>query len=322
MPIIPLDKMMLVLDVFRPQNPQTGMSKNQVYRTSSSRTGIQNKGPFFKAIRFLVDALILDSKKVNKQKEVISLTQLGQEIMNFLNDIHRCRRAEQELRKTISNYEDAGEVHVDENDWKVIRGNKLLSRGWTKEEIESYDQIKESLRLVLNLHRRHLYNCILHRYSLILITFEINEIAENILTKIITDQLMKQLLPDEEEPELQDHWFAPDYSTLELPVLQDMGELYGKLNRLRESIWGDYLTNRFTSEAVINLISSMLILLKPSITDVEFSFGTKRLFATTSSANSSEILQDRSLHQIRKSNELTEIFNRYVLEQERLKEKT
>ena len=73
----------------------------------------------------------------------------------------------------------------------------------------------------------------------------------------------------EDEGGLEDGWFPSDYSLLSISVLGEISKLYHNHDRVRVNI-DHYLTNRLTTGAVTKLISSMLILLKPTSHDLDF----------------------------------------------------
>lgn len=322
---IPVNKIMFVLDVFCVQNSNTGMSKNEIHKASSLKTGIQNKGPLLKAIKLLQEGLILNSKKVNKQKEMITLTPLGLEIIDFINDLLRCNKSRQELKKTVSEYEK--NYHVDsetndhENNWKVLLKNRLLSKGWTNREIDSYHKVRDSLYTVLHLYNSQIYNCIIHRYSLIVEGFDVNRIAHDILNKIIIDQVMRELSIDtEDEGGLEDGCSPSEYGLLSTSVLGEISKLYHNHDRFRVHV-DHYLTNRFTTAAVTKLISSMLILLKPTGNVLDFVL-TRELSGDRLPPDALEGLKDRLQKTRDERNELKEITRIYKLEQEHNKERT
>jgi hypothetical protein len=322
---IPVNKMMFVLDVFRAQSPNTGMSKNEIHKASSLRTGIQNKEPILKAINLLQEGLILDSKKVNKQKEMITLTPLGLQIIDFINDLLRCNKSRQELKKTISefekNYHVDNETNNHENNMEVILKNRLLSKGWTNGEIDSYHKVRDSLYTVLHIYNSQIYNCIIHRYSLIVDEFDVNQIAQGILNKIIIDQMMQEIIIDNDDAaELQDSWSPSDYGLLSTSVLGEISKLYHNHDRFRVHV-DHYLTNRFTTAAVTKLISSMLILLKPTGNVLDFVL-TRELSGDRLPPDVLEGLKDRLQKTRNERNELKEITRIYKLEQEHNKEKT
>ena len=192
MATIPVDRMILILEIFRSQKSlesQIGMTKNQI----CVHTGIKNKTPTLEAINMLVKDKILDSQKVNKQKENITVTPLGQEIIDLITDINMANETHTALALKISEYETLVEKshsadQEGKNYDKVLR-RKLLQKGWNDEDMESFDEAMGGICRIEKIYRKNICNCLLHRYSVILPNFKGKENAGEILTRIILKQV-------------------------------------------------------------------------------------------------------------------------------------
>lgn len=252
MATIPVDKMMSILNIFRTQSGKTGMSKNQVYRA----TGIKNKGPILTALNLLVKDKVLDSKKANKQKEILNLTPLGQEIVDLVNDIIATNGAHDALDKKLLEYEllmrkacyayDRGEKY-----YKTLR-SMLLRKGWNDKEAQMFDEIIESTWRVEKIYRKNICNSLMQRYSLIMSNFEITDNVREILTKIILTEITHVL-------SLRTHFYdrSPIPVRKESKQFDDFGLLvHQEIRTLYEQ--DDMILKRFTSNEVRNLVTSIL----------------------------------------------------------------
>jgi hypothetical protein len=268
---IPVDRMISILEIIHAHNSQTshtGMNKNQICRA----TGIKNKGPTLAAIELLTKDKILDSKKVNKQKELLTLTPLGHGIIDLITDINVANEAYTALEIKISEYEsliesaniaaeeDAQEDEDEEYD-KILR-RKLLQKGWKDEELESFHNVIESTCRIENSYRKNICNSLLHRYSLISSKFEVKENTREILTKIILKQITHLLSLD---PHPSNSVFPPS----ELPVyrFEDLGSPIA--DEIESEFHLDYfsksrliLLNRFVSNEALKLMTSLLSIIK------------------------------------------------------------
>ena len=254
---IPVDKLMSILDIFRIQPTETGMSKNQVYRA----TGIKNKGPILAALNLLVKDKILASKKANKQKEILTLTPLGQEIIDLITDINAANEAYEELDSKISEYESLNEKAFfafnkigGERYHEVLR-SKLRRKGWDDKEIEIFDEIMESICSIEKIYRKNICNSLIQRYSLITSNFKIYDNVREILTKIIITQITHVL-------SLRTHYYdrGPVLAPYELNRFDDLGlVIHQEICTLYNQ---NHMVLRFTSNETKNLMTSILAIVR------------------------------------------------------------
>ena len=223
MPDTPVDRMISILELFHTQNSQnshTGMNKNQIIRA----TGIKNKGPILAAINLLIKDKILASKKANKQKEILTLTPLGQEIIDLITDINAANEAYDALDSKISEYEALNAKaffafnKIGGDRYHEVLRSKLRRKGWDVKEIEIFDEIMESTCSIEKIYRKNICNSLIHRYSLITSNFNINNNIREILTKIIITQITHVL-------SLRTHYYnrGPVPDPYELDRFDDLG---------------------------------------------------------------------------------------------------
>ena len=257
---IPVHKMIMVLEVFRTRNHQTGMSKNQICQN----TGIRNKGPILRAINLLQKDSVLKFRKVNKQKIIVDLTPLGQEIVNLRNDIDKTNQAYARFRNLLSEYgiKSAKSFHE-------IPRSKLLNKGWLPKEREDFFDVIDTVYQVENIYERNIYNSMIFRYRRILEGFNVQEMTQDILLGIILAQIGKHLSLgqtatrpfqlDNEEKGISSH---KPFESLLVGVLESLTEIYAE--RFESS------TNRFVSKHIRDLLLSLLFICKPDKRDLDY----------------------------------------------------
>ncbi|HJT84861.1 MAG TPA: hypothetical protein VJ697_10295 [Nitrososphaeraceae archaeon] len=139
-----------------------------------------------KAIKLLEQEKILQSKKINKQKTIKILTELGKEILCLFENIENINKTFSTLQNTVNDYNDLT------NDSEKIFRSKLLSRGWIKKDVESFYDIVNLLDIFIQLYISHICNLLLYRFISITHNYKVNNTAKIILMKIIMDEIVKQ----------------------------------------------------------------------------------------------------------------------------------
>jgi hypothetical protein len=245
------------------------MGKNEILRT----TGSKDKPVIFNTINFLKEAKIIESKKFKKGKKgSISLSPLGKEIVDLITDIHLSSDAHIAVETKISEYLPLVEEeflpmqNADEYDWnypsKKLRKN-LLQKGWKHEELDSFDEVIQSLYEVGDIYRKSIFNSLLHRYSTILSKFQVNKNAKAVLSQIILDKVSNLLnsgpVRNEIKPSFSDAYHF-GFRDLQIPILKDIEQRYKNPHRI--------ISNRFTSDEITRLTSSLLCVLKPSVDEL------------------------------------------------------
>lgn len=179
-----------ILTLFSEQNTQTGLGVNEICR----RTGfVQNKQPITNSIKYLEKARLLETKRTkdHAQMRVKVPTILGNDILQLIKDMQElsdvCIKLRNKLHDTLSNTL-AGEK-------KVVR-SKLRDKGWTQEEINSYDHILKWGRSISSWAAPHeVIDILLIKYVLLLSKFILdynNQRALTILNEIVMRIILEQ----------------------------------------------------------------------------------------------------------------------------------
>jgi hypothetical protein len=257
-----------IFEAFRAQNKATGCGKNEILRASGSK----DKPLIFKTIEFLKTCKILEFEKLRQGKKgMVKLTPLGKEILDLTTDIYLSNVAFKAVETNISKYlplieEDHTLKRADEYDGKYpskTLQQKLLQIGWKQEELDSFDQVIQSLHKIGDIYRKNVCNSLLHRYSTILSNFQMNKNAGAVLIKIILNEINRLLIS---RPIRYDNAKQSDFSAayhfpfdkLQIPILKDIEQTYKNKNSIQ------IISNRFTSEVISSLMSSLICIMKPS----------------------------------------------------------
>jgi hypothetical protein len=264
-------KGLLILGVFCAQNNIGGMGKNEILRA----TGSKDKPVIFKTINFLKKARILEFKRVKQGKKTfVTPTPLGKEIVDLIIDIKKSKdtylavedkileyiRLTEKLTEDIRLAEDA-----DHNGDKFIE--KLLQKGWKEEDILSNMYVTPSLFRIRDFYRKNIYNALIHRYHTIS-NFGVNENAKEVLIKIIINAITN-FLANERTLNMTQPRFSDNHhrlGNLSKPIMEEIEKIYMPVNPRNIEI----ISNRFTSEAIAGLMSSLVCTLKPAKEDFAF----------------------------------------------------
>jgi hypothetical protein len=265
------------------------------------------------AIRLLQSGKLVKADEKNwkfGQKKTIIPTELGSEIRTLMEDLDRYNNAYSRFVQTqehfdhlitypsVIRFKDFIEVDDHSGSHKVktrtnadnlviksINANrsKLKSKGWTNEEINLHDGVSHGLFLVKTFCVKSIFSAIAHRYAFTFHRFDLgkNEIATNILTEVIVNELKGQLSnllsegsrkgsERENEYDTIDRMYYVMYNQIADPILRDLedvldieryrGSLAEKMKDTKK-ICHSLLFNRFVSAEVKNVISCLLMVL-------------------------------------------------------------
>lgn len=254
-------KGLLILEVFCAQNNIGSMGKNEILRA----TGSKDKPVIFETINFLKKARILEFKKVKQgKKTIVTLTPLGNEIVHLIIDIKKSKNTYLAVEDKISEYirliEDTNHIHE-----RLFE--KLSQKGWKEEEMVSCTDVIPSLFRIRDFYRKNIYNSLIYRYHTFS-NFGVNENAKEVLIKIIIDAITN-FLANERTLNMTQPWFSDNHHRLEnlsKPIMEEIEKIYKPVN-LRDA---KVISNRFTSEAIAGLMSSLVCILKPAKEDFAF----------------------------------------------------
>ena len=253
-------KGLLILEVFCAQNNIGGMGKNEILRA----TGSKDKPVIFKTINFLKKARILEFKKVKQgKKTIVTLTPLGKEIVHLIIDIKKSKDTYLAVEDKISEY-----IPLTEDVNHTSRlFEKLSQKGWKKEDFVSFIDVIPSLFRIRDFYRKNIYNSLIYRYHTIS-NFGVNENAKEVLIKIIINAITN-FLANERTLNITQPWFSDNHHRLEnlsKPIMEEIKKIYKPVNPRNIEI----ISNRFTSEAIAGLMSSLVCILKPAKEDFAF----------------------------------------------------
>ena len=236
------------------------MGKNEILRA----TGSKDKPVIFKTINFLKKARILEFKKVKQgKKTIVTLTPLGKEIVHLIIDIKKSKDTYLAVEDKISEY-----IPLTEDVNHTSRlFEKLSQKGWKKEDFVSFIDVIPSLFRIRDFYRKNIYNSLIYRYHTIS-NFGVNENTKEVLIKIIINAITN-FLANERTLNMTQPWFSDNHHRLEnlsKPIMEEIEKIYMPVNPRNIEI----ISNRFTSEAIAGLMSSLVCILKPAKEDFAF----------------------------------------------------
>jgi hypothetical protein len=256
-------KGLLVLEVFCAQNNISGMGKNEILRATSSK----DKPVIFKTINFLKKARILEFKKVKQgKKTIVTLTPLGKEIVHLIIDIEKSKGKYNVVMDKTLEYS-----LLKENENHTYM-EKLLQKGWKQEELSSFIDVILSLLRIIDIYRKNIYNSLIYRYYYTLASIEVNEDAKAVLIKIIisaiTYFISTEPTPNMIQPRFSDHHIR--FENLSKSILEEIEKVYKPDKMISNPYQNKIISNRFTSEEIAGLMSSLVCILKPTREDLAF----------------------------------------------------
>jgi hypothetical protein len=272
-------KSLIILEVFCAQNNIGGVGKNEILRD----TGSKDKPVIFKTINFLKKANILEFKRVKQGKKApVTLTRLGKEIVDLIIDIKKSKDTYLAVKDKILEYirftEDSHKIlesmrlfkvdsnHNGERDVEIWL-EELSKKGWKEEMISDYTDLIQSLFRIRDFYRKNIYNSLIYRYHTIS-NFGVNENAKEVLIKIIINAITN-FLTNELTLNMTHSRFSDNHHQLEnlsKPIMEEIEKIYMPVNPRNIEI----ISNRFTSEAIADLMSSLVCILKPAKEDFAF----------------------------------------------------
>ncbi len=185
METLPVSKCIDILNVYCTHKNEN-LWVNRIVKEVNEATGSKDGPAIKRAIKLLKDGKILEIKKVNKQKELKILTPLGTEITDLFDNVDYIHKKFSSLQNEVKKYEKL--MKADERG----RRSLLLNSGWTKNDLNSFEQYNNTLDSVTELYIKNICNLLIYRFFKIISDFKVNEISKMILSRILSDELMKQ----------------------------------------------------------------------------------------------------------------------------------
>jgi hypothetical protein len=203
-------------------------------------------------------------EKIHKQKEFIELTEMGHELAKIIESIDKFNKCYFQLQNKINENFNI----LEKGNGKVIK-NKLLSRGWTNEEIKHYADFAGEAYEFRKFSFPYFINALVNRHILFLYKFRPNTYVKDILITVITDGLINYFLANLKE---QESLITQSFSGASNDVIaKHANQAISKLNENNVDIFrfiSEYtppiqLNNRFINKEVKNLLESFFYVLKP-----------------------------------------------------------
>jgi hypothetical protein len=246
--------------------PSTGLNVNGIIKQTS---------PDREHVIEAIDALkhgslvIQESSATHKQKKIVKLTDLGNEIRRIFNDSCNYNKSYSQLEAQIeyfkNYYNDYFEILVakklgkNSKKFENIFVGKLLNEGWSNDDIKLFDNLDSGLYFVNDMCRRNIFLILLYRYARVYYKFDLNEIAKSILTTVIFDEIKFHL--NHSLGGIEDRFRQRLDSDAKDSLLHDLVILCDPLeNDLKRLYSGDYylFRSRFTSPEIKNMILSIV----------------------------------------------------------------
>jgi DNA-binding transcriptional regulator GbsR (MarR family) len=162
------------------------LSVNEIIRQTSS-----DRSHVIEAIKKLEGAaLVVENKaREHKQKRIKRLSELGREFKHFMADIEKYNEA-------FIRFEKSREENFDTLEKSEIQTNSgiLRNRGWTEEEVRLREKTWDGIYMMRGIFEKNIFNALVSRYSVLAAEIGDNEVAKDILAKIVTDEVAHQLL--------------------------------------------------------------------------------------------------------------------------------
>lgn len=318
------------IDVLNILDAQNGANLwvNEIVRKVTETTGSKDKPAIKKSIDLLARALIIKtiSSDKHRQKEIKVPTFLGKEILNLIDALRRCNHNYAKLKEVIVEHNfDLGENEDPKDGGSIVR-NKLLHRGWDNQDIGSFDDIMRSAFRMESIYRMNIFNSFLYRYSSIKDEYNVNQIADKIILKIIMDEIQSLFLLAGDLEELSYKFSSNNYyfnseradRVIDVPFV----DTYDTIEEQVESFYlfeEPVLTNKLISHAIEEVTLSLLLLLQPDkkyikkgVTGLKWEAGIKReQQRILSKIKSGKPFPDKDIQDLA-ATKLRDIYRRYL----------
>jgi hypothetical protein len=161
--------------------PPDGLHFNAIFK----QTGLSYKPDVVEAVGMLGKGKLIRETKTptHKQKKIKQPTELGYELKHLMVSI-------EEYNEAFLKFERSRVEKIDDDEPSP---SILRSRGWSKEEIDMYDQTWYGTSKMKDFLVRTIFNALISRFAAIVQHIEGNYIAREILTKFVTIQIAHQL---------------------------------------------------------------------------------------------------------------------------------
>lgn len=268
------------IDVLNVFDVQKGVELwvNEIVRKVSETTGSKDSPAIKDSIGLLERASIIQtiSSAKHRQKEIKVPTDLGKEILNLIYALRKCSHNYTKLKEAIIEYNiDLGENKDPTEAGEIVR-RKLLHKKWDDQDISSFNNIMHSAFRMESIYRMNIFNSILHRYTTIKYEYEVNQMADKIILKIIMDEIQSLFLLAGGLEDLSlkfssnNYYFNPEHADriTDVPFV----DTYDTIEEQIETFYmfeGSVLTNSLISNTIEELTLSLFFLLRPELKDIK-----------------------------------------------------
>jgi hypothetical protein len=266
---LPVTKCLDVLNIFHARNEQD-LWVNEIVRRVTETTGSRDTPAIKNSIKLLERASVIETISSSKhaQKEIKILTPLGQEVFEFVQHLKRCNYSYGRLRDAIiENNPSIGKAE-DADEAEKILNRKLLGKGWNHSEIDKFIYIMRTAFRMEVTYRNNIFNSILHRYSTIIADYDINDTANQIIQKIMMNEIQSLFRLAQDLERLgsrfssEHRYFDPENSHWKDIPFVDMDNLI--LEQLEDYYYDEaLLLNKSISDIIEEVTLSLLLLLNP-----------------------------------------------------------
>lgn len=272
-------------------------------------------------------ALIIEtiSSDRHKQKEIKVPTSLGKEILNLIDALRRCNNNYAKLKGLVIEYNFEGENKDPSNAGKIVR-RKLLYKGWDNQDIAAFNDIMLSAFRMESIYRMNIFNSFLYRYSSIKDEYDVNQIADKIILKIIMDEIQSlfMLAGDLEDLSFKfssnNYYFNPERvdRITDVPFVDTHDTTEEQIESFylfEESV----LTNKLISNTIEEVTLSLFLLLQPDkkytkkgVANLKWEAGIKReQQKILSKIKSGKPFSDKDIQDLA-ATKLRDIYTRYL----------
>ena len=256
------------------------------------------------------------SSSKHSQKKIKILTSLGLEVVDFIQDLKRCNYSYNRLKDAIiDNNPSIGKVE-NADEAEKIRDRKLLNKGWNHSEIHLITYIMGTAFRMEVIYRNTIFNSIIHRYSTILTDYDINNTANKIIQKIMSNEIQSLFALAQELERLaskfeSEHcYFGSEYSHwIEIPFVDFYELILEQIDNYYEE--EALLINKSISSIIEEVTLSLLLLLHPDKESVhEYISKIHEDFNISADARQEKILEKLMKKEIpQSSNEFNNLTN-------------
>jgi hypothetical protein len=184
----PVDRYLQILRIIEREN-RTGIGVNELVK----QTGSTDKQRVINYIRDLERAKIIETKSSSshQQKKIKNLANLGWDLIRLYNNLELYIDSCSQVRRITKD-----EFYVTPGATKNVRDRMLRDRGWSSEELNSYQtlQLETHVEGSSIASPTEVINVILTKYIIMLYKFKLkeNSIGKLILDKIVMDAVHAQ----------------------------------------------------------------------------------------------------------------------------------